>query len=304
MEGWDVPLALGELLASAASGALLADGGTGTALLAQGLPAGTAPESWNLTHPAAVAAVAAAYAAAGSEIVYTNTFGANRLTLARHGLRDRVGEINAAAVRLARQGLGPGGLLAGSMGPTGALLEPLGDVTAQEAAEAFAEQAAALVAAGVDALVLETFTDLEEASAALRAARGVTSGPVIVSMSFDAGGRTMMGVSPAQAAARLLPEGADALGANCGGAWEDVAGALRALALAAPGTPLLLKPNAGQPVASAGGVSYPGTPRAFARFVADLVAELPVRICGGCCGSGPEHIAALRAELAAREARG
>jgi methionine synthase I (cobalamin-dependent) len=287
------------LYARAAHGVVLADGGTGTVLMARGLPRGTCAEAWNLSHPEQVVAVAASYAAAGSDLIYTNTFGANRPALRRYGLADQVGEINAAAVRLARQGAGPGKWVAGSVGPTGALLEPFGELAVDTAATAFQEQAAALVAAGVDVLVLETFSQLEEAQAALRAVRRVTSGPVVVSLSFDAGGRTVMGASPAQAAGVLLPAGADALGVNCGGEWADVADAAAALAVAAPGTPLLLKPNAGRPVATANGVVYPGTPEAFADFVGHLAAQLPVRIAGGCCGTGPDHISALRRTLAA-----
>lgn len=290
---------LRDLWASAHAGVILADGGTGTALLARGLPRGTCPDAWNLTHPDQVAAVAASYAAAGAQMLYTNTFGANRLALRRHGLADAVARINAEGVRLARGGAGTDRLIAGSMGPTGSLLEPFGELPAADAEEAFAEQAAALVAAGVDLLVLETFTQLEEAHAALRAVRRVTPDPVIVSLSFDAGGRTAMGVTPERAAAVLLPAGADGLGANCGGAWDDVAGAVAGLAAAAPETPLLLKPNAGRPVAAADGVRYPGTPEAFARFVGGLASRLPVHFVGGCCGTGPAHIAALRQAVCA-----
>lgn len=281
------------LWSSAANGVLLADGGTGTALVARGLARGTCPDAWNLTHPDEVAAVAASYAEAGAELLYTNTFGANRVALGRYGLAHAVEEINAEAVRLARKGGGPGKRIAGAIGPTGTLLEPIGDLPPETAQEAFREQAAALVAAGVDVLVLETFSQLAEAHAALRAVRAITPGPVIVSMSFDAGGRTMMGVSLLQAAAVLLPAGADVLGANCGGSWEDVTEAVDGLAAAAPDTPLLLKPNAGRPVATADGVAYPGTPEAFADAVCDLVARLPIRIAGGCCGTGPAHISAL-----------
>lgn len=289
---------IAELWSPAAHPVLLADGGTGTELMALGLPRGTPPEAWNLTHPDQVAAVAAAYAAAGADLIYTNTFGANRPALRRHGLGDAVAEINTQAVRLAKRGGGPGRWVAGSMGPTGSLLQPLGELEPAAAAAAFAEQAAALMAAGTDILVLETFSQLEEALAALRAVRELTAGPVIASMSFDAGGRTVMGVSPEQAASVLLAAGADVLGANCGGAWEDVAGAITALAAAAPAIPLLLKPNAGRPVATATGVTYPGTPEGFAQSVCDLVQRLPVRIVGGCCGTGPAHISALRRALA------
>ena len=293
-----------DLWADAAGGVLLADGGTGTALQAQGLPAGVCPEAWNLHHPDRVAAVAAAYAAAGSGLVYTNTFGANAIALTGHGLAAEVREINLAAVRAARTGAGPGVKVAGSIGPTGTLLEPLGDLLPEAAAEAFAEQAAALVAAGVDALVLETFTQLNEAEAAVRAVRRVTAGPVIVSLSFDMGGRTVMGVSAEEAAPVLLAAGADVLGANCGGPWRNLTEALAGFERAAPGTALLLKPNAGVPQVTAAGVVYPSDADDMARFLARAVDTHPVRIVGGCCGTGPAHIAALRRVLAARRRAG
>ncbi len=289
--------ALRALLARAGDGVLLADGATGTALQQRGLRAGECPETWNLSHPDAVQAIAAAYAAAGSQLVYTNTFGANGVALRRHGLQERMAELNTAAVHLARAGVGPGVAVAGSIGPTGALLEPLGDLTAAEAGQAFAEQAAALVAAGVDALVLETFSHLPEALAGLRAVRGATAGPVVVSLSFEARGRTVMGVSAEEGARALTAAGADALGANCGGAWDGVALALAGLARSAPGVPLLLKPNAGTPRATPTGSVYPEGPETFAAFVAAQAARWPVRIAGGCCGTGPEHIAALRRSL-------
>jgi len=286
-------------LAASKGGVLLADGGTGTALQVRGLGPGECPEAWNLSHPDQVAETAAAYAAAGSELVYTNTFGGNRVALGHHGLGARVAAINAAGVHAARAGVGWRARVAGSIGPTGRLLEPLGELTVAEAEEAFREQAEVLAAAGVDALVLETFTDLTEARGATIAARAVMTGPVIVSLAFDRGARTVMGVSAEEAAPVLLAAGADALGANCGGEWGDVAGARAALALAAPEVPLLLKPNAGTPVASPSGTVYPQDPELFVRFMFETAARLPVRIAGGCCGTGTEHIAALRCLLSA-----
>ena len=285
---------LAALCATARDGVLLADGGTGTALQAQGLPRGSCPEEWNLSHPDRVAAVAAACVAAGSELVYANTFGGNRLVLERHGLSQRLAEINASAVAAARTGAGPGVWVAGDIGPSGQLLEPLGELSPAAAEACFREQAAALATAGVDLLVLETFTQLTEALAALKAARSATAIPIVVSLSFDRGARTVMGVAPAAAAQVLLAAGADVLGANCGGAWEDVAEALRGYARAAPGTPLLLKPNAGLPQVGPQGDVYPGDPDAFARFVGGMLSQVPLCIVGGCCGTGPSHIAALR----------
>ncbi len=288
---------LAALCAKARDGVLLADGGTGTALQAQGLPRGSCPEEWNLSHPDRVAAVAAACVAAGSELVYANTFGGNRLVLERHGLSQHLAEVNASAVAAARAGAGTGVWVAGDIGPSGQLLEPLGDLSPAAAGACFYEQTAALVAAGVDLLVLETFTQLTEALAALEAARSVTAIPIVVSLSFDRGARTVMGVAPVAAAEVLLAAGADVLGANCGGAWEDAAEALRGYARATPGTPLLLKPNAGLPQVGPQGDVYPGDPDAFARFVGSMVNQVPLCIVGGCCGTGPGHIAALRRTL-------
>lgn len=276
---------------------LLADGATGTALQLLGLPLGTASEAWNLSHPEQVAAVADAYAAAGSDLVWTNTFGGTPLRLAHTGLAGRCAEVNRAAVELAQRGAAGRALVIGSIGPTGELLEPYGDLAPEAARDAFAEQAEALVGAGVDGLVLETFSALEELGAALEAALAAAGElPVIASCSFDSGGRTMMGVKPAEAVRFALERGAAVVGANCSLGPHIVEPAIAEMLSAAPGARLLAKPNAGLPELRDGRPHYPLSPSDLAAFAGRMQAA-GVAIVGGCCGSTAEHIAAMRAAM-------
>jgi methionine synthase I (cobalamin-dependent) len=281
---------------------LLADGATGTMLQSMGLPVGEPPEKWTLERPEAVKELAQRYAEAGSDLVYTNTFGANRIRLKRFGLADKVAELNRLAVQLAREGVSkanrpssslPQTFVVASIGPTGELLEPYGDLEPEVAQEAFAEQAAALSEAGVDAFVCETFSDLNEALICLKAVKSVAKVPAIVSMSFEENGRTMMGVTPEDAVSRLLDEGAFVVGANCSIGPEVVERAVKAMKSARPKALLLAKPNAGKPQLVEGKVVYPVTPKEMAEF-ASRMRDLGVAIIGGCCGTTPEHIAAMR----------
>jgi methionine synthase I (cobalamin-dependent) len=273
---------------------LLADGATGTMLQMSGLPVGEVPERWVLENPAAVRKLAAQYADAGSDLVYTCTFGAGRVPLRRCGLEDRLEAINRTAVRLARDA--GARFVAGSIGPTGELLEPYGEFNPDEARQSFAEQAALLAAAGVDALVCETFTDLTEALLAVEAACA-TKLPVLASMAFDPSGRTIMGVTPEDAVGRLSDAGAVVVGANCSVGPEVVERAIRAMKAARPDVPLLAKPNAGLPELTNGKMKYPVSPDALAAF-AGRVKALGVAVIGGCCGSTPEHIRAMRQVMA------
>ncbi len=283
---------------------LLADGATGTMLQSMGLPVGEPPERWTLENPDAVKSLARQYAEAGSQIVYTNTFGANRIRLKRFGLDNRVAELNLLAVQLAREGVqqasrpakAPPSFVVASVGPTGELLEPFGDLLPEEARDAFAEQATALMEAGVDAFVCETFSDLTEALVCLQAVRSVAKVPVIVSMSFEESGRTMMGVSPEEAVNRLLDAGAFAVGANCSIGSEVVERAIRAMKSVRPDALLLAKPNAGKPQLVEGKTVYPVTPEEMATFAVRM-KELGVAIVGGCCGTTPAHIAAMAQAL-------
>lgn len=279
------------------AGPVVTDGAWGTELQARGLQSGDLPDLWNLTHPERVAAVAQAYVAAGSRVILTNTFGANRLRLTGHGLADRVAEINQRGVELSRQAAGTRAYVFASIGPSGRMLMT-GDTSAAELTEAFTEQARALAAGGADALVVETMSDLEEAKLALAAAKA-TGLPVVVCMVFDAGrdkDRTMMGATPEQVAHELTAAGADVIGANCGVGIERYVPVCRRLK-ATTDRPVWIKANAGLPVLESGRVVYHTTPAEFAGHAPELVAA-GASFIGGCCGTTPDFIRALRAQLA------
>jgi methionine synthase I (cobalamin-dependent) len=282
------------LLQTLQSGApLLADGATGTMLQGMGLPIGEAPERWTLEKPDAIRKLAQLYVNAGSDIIYTNTFGASRVHLARLGLDKQVMEVNAAAVKLAREA-NPA-FVVGSIGPTGEMLDPYGDFSPDAAKESFAEQAQALAAAGVDGLVCETFTDLTEALMAVEAAQA-TKLPVLASMAFDANGRTMMGVTPEDAVTQLAAAGAVVVGTNCSVGPDSMEQVIRAMKAAGPKTLLLAKPNAGMPKVVNGQAIYDVSPATLAAFAAQMKA-LGVAVIGGCCGTTPEHLQAMRDAL-------
>ncbi len=271
---------------------LVADGATGTELQARGMPPGGCSELWCVERPDAVRDIAATYAAAGSDLVYTNSFGANRWRLAHYGLADRLTELNEAAARLAREGAGEEVYVIGSMGPSGDFLEPLGELSAAEVSAAYGQQAQALLAGGADALVLETFAALEEIEAAALGVRAVTDAPLLASLTYGSSLRTMMGVTPDQAAATLAAAGVDVLGLNCG---DDIAVVEPILAAyAEAGRPLFAKPNAGLPQMVEGELTWPISPAEFAALAAGW-ATAGARIVGGCCGTGPAHIRALAA---------
>lgn len=289
---------LGEIVS--ARGYALADGAMGTQLFAAGLTSGDSPELWNLDRPETVRDIHRRYYEAGSDLVLTNSFGGNRFRLALHGSEGRVGELNRAAAanaRAAADEAGRGaGLVAGSMGPTGELLEPLGAMSARACEEAFAEQARGLAEGGADLLWIETMSDLGEAEAAVRGARAACDLPVAVTMSFDTAGRTMMGVTGSDMARRLQGLGLAALGANCGANLADTEAAAAAIAAEAGGIPVICKPNAGVPVWRGGGLVYDGTPEVMAAGAA-RARRAGAAVIGACCGSTPEHIAAMAAAL-------
>ena len=312
---------LGEIIS--ARGYALADGAMGTQLFEAGLTSGDSPELWNLDRPEIVQDIHRRYFEAGSDLVVTNSFGGNRFRLALHGLEDQVGELNraaaanaraaadgavntndkipgqiptAASARAAAEGTGRAGLVAGSMGPTGELLEPLGPVSAQACEEAFAEQARGLADGGADLLWIETMSDLSEAEAAVRGARAACDLPVAVTMSFDTAGRTMMGVTGSDMARRLQGLGLAAMGANCGANLADTEAAAAAIAAEARGIPVICKPNAGVPVWRGGGLVYDGAPEVMAAG-AVRARRAGAAVIGACCGSTPEHIAAMAAAL-------
>jgi 5-methyltetrahydrofolate--homocysteine methyltransferase len=281
------------------NGYLVIDGAMGTELFAAGLTSGDSPELWNVENPEAVQAVHRAYVAAGSDIILTNTFGGTRFRMKLHKLQDRVDEINQAATanaRLAADEVERTVLVAGSMGPTGELLFPLGELTAQEAQEGFAEQAAALTAGGADLLWLETLSSLEEMEAGVKGAQSVSDLPIVVTMSYDTAGRTMMGVTGTEMGARLAELGVSATGANCGANLADTESAVAQIKEANGGLPVVSKGNAGIPVWVGSDLHYDGTPEIMAAH-AHRLREAGISLIGSCCGSTPEHIAYISAVL-------
>ena len=271
----------------------LFDGAMGTMLQQAGLPAGAPPETMNLTAPQAVEAVHAAYAAAGADILTANTFGASRRKLGE----DPAPYI-AAAVAIARRAAGPDRYVALDVGPLGALLEPFGELTFDEAYAMFAEIMAAGAAAGADLILIETISDLLEAKAALLAAKERTDLPVFVTMTFGADGRTFLGVDPAAAAVTLTSLGADAVGVNCSAGPRELRPVLEEV-LCHTHLPVMIQPNAGLPRLEDGETVYDVAPEEFARWAA-LFLEDGASILGGCCGTTPDHIRALRALLDCR----
>ena len=279
---------------------VLLDGGMGTLLQDSGLEDGAPGELWNLDNPDAVRAAHTAYAEAGARVLTTNTFGGTRPRLDMHGLGDRLAEVNRNAAQVARSVADEHGLLvAGDLGPTGELLAPLGAMTSEDAQALFAAQVAALVEGGVDLLLVETLSDLGEADAALAAAREVAPDlPVAVTMSFDTNVRTMMGVRPADAVVHLAAAGADAVGANCGRGPEEMELIAAQMVEARPeGLLLIAQSNAGLPQVVGDHFEYDATPDDLAAHATRL-AQLGIDLVGGCCGSTPAHIAAMRATLA------
>ncbi len=273
---------------------LVADGATGTNLQKVGLGAGMHAEDWVLDCPEKILDLEKAFIAAGSDIILTCTFGATRYRLegAKH-VEDAL-QINQRAAELAREAACGDEkiLVGGSMGPLGQLLKPYGPVTAEEAREAFAGQARALAQGGVDLLVIETHFAFEEANAAFEGARSVTDLPIVVSFSYDRGTRTMMGAKPADVVRTYKAMGAAMVGANCGTTLEHMETIIKEYAAAAPGFPIWAKPNAGMPRLDGAQTVYDVTPNEMADF-AGKYAELGARVVGGCCGSTPEHLAAI-----------
>jgi 5-methyltetrahydrofolate--homocysteine methyltransferase len=272
---------------------IVADGAMGTMLQSAGLPSGTAPEGWLLENPESVMGVHRAYLDAGADLILTCTFGATLPRLERSGLGDRVGEINRRAVEIAHEAADGKAFVAGDIGPMGEFLGPLGELSYEEAVDIFAEQAGALVEAGVDVVYIETMAALDEVKAAVEGALSVGRGtPVTATLSFDSHGRTNMGVRPEEAAEVLVELGVDGLGANCGATLDMTLGAVEAMRDVAPEMPLIAKPNAGTPRLVEDDVVYDAGPEDIAAYARQFV-DLGVRIVGGCCGSTPEHIAAI-----------
>lgn len=276
---------------------VITDGAWGTQLQARGLQPGDVPDLWNLSNPDAVEAVAASYVAAGSQIILTNTFGANRFRLSEADAADKVAEINRAGVALSKKAAGEDALVFASIGPSGKLLLS-GDVTEDELAAGFAEQAEAIAAAKPDGIVIETMQDIQEAVLAIAAAKA-TGLPVVASMVFDSGkdlDRTMMGATPEQAADALAKAGADVIGANCGQGIAGFVAICKRLNAASHGLPVWIKANAGLPRIENGKTVYATTAEDFAAQVPAVLAA-GASFIGGCCGTSPEFIARVAASL-------
>jgi methionine synthase I (cobalamin-dependent)/5,10-methylenetetrahydrofolate reductase len=284
-----------------AKGVVLADGAMGTLLHAKGVPIDSCFDELNLSNPALVAEVHRGYLEAGTEIVETNTFGANRYKLAGHGLSDQMGAINAAGVELARRvveaSFKDNVYIAASVGPLGVRLAPVGRVRPAEALAAFREQIAALVAAGADLLILETFSDLAEIGEAVRAARDVSPDiPIVAEVTFTRDDRTLLGDGPTRAAHALAEMGVDVIGANCSGGPAQILRIVEQMRAAAPDVPLSAVPNAGWPEQVGGRTMYPASPDYFGEYALALT-RAGVSLVGGCCGTTPKHIAAMRRAL-------
>jgi homocysteine S-methyltransferase len=271
----------------------------GTMLHAHGVQFDKCFDELNLSQPASVAEIHRAYIDAGAQVIVTNTFGANRYKLSQHGLEKRVAEINAAAVALAKRVVAASFkdvLIAGDVGPLGVRLAPFGRVKAEQAYAAFREQIEALVEAGADLIVAETMSDLYEIAEAVRAAKDIGKAPVIATLTFTRDDCTLLGDSAGKAGAELAKTGADFIGVNCSGGPAQVLRILNAMKQAAPEARFAVKPNAGWPEQVGGRIMYPATPEYFGEY-ALAFEEAGAKIVGGCCGTTPDHIAAMRAAL-------
>lgn len=279
-----------------AEGTIITDGAWGTELMKRGLKKGECPEFWNIEHPEKVEDIPRQYIAAGSRIVLTNTFGANRFILEKHKLADKVREINDAGVKISKKAAGDKACVFASMGPSGKMII-MKQVSADELEDAFTVQAQAIADAGADAIVVETMMDIAEARAAILAAKK-TGLPVVACMVFDAGkekDRTMMGSTPEEVVQKLTAAGADVIGSNCGKGIEGFIPICRRMR-AATDLPLWMKANAGMPKVIKGETVYDTTPDQFARFVPELIAA-GANFIGGCCGTNPDFIAAIKEKM-------
>lgn len=275
----------------------LFDGAMGTMLQEAGLPAGYCPERWNLEQPEVITAIHRRYVESGADIIETNTFGANRIKLEHYGLQSQADALNIAAVKAARAACGPKTKVAGSVGPTGKFITPLGELSFRQAYEVYYEQIAALAGAGVDMIIIETIIDIQEMRAALSAAKAATGKPVICQLSFGADGRTLTGTDPRTAAVVLEAMGADVIGANCSLGPAQLVPVIAELANSCA-LPISVQPNAGMPELVQGQTIFPMGPADLAAWVPQLLS-VGASYLGGCCGTTPDHIKAIRQAIPA-----
>jgi len=269
---------------------LVSDGAWGTFLQAEGLKSGECPEEWNVSHPELVKNIAKSYIDAGSDMVETNTFGGSRHKLNMFGFGERTYELNKAGAELSRIAAGDDHWVLGSIGPSGAILM-MGDVDDGELYEGFLEQAKGLADGGVDAFCIETFSALDEAELAIKAAK-TTGLPIICTFTFE-NGFSMMGVTPEAYAEKMLELDVDVLGTNCGNGLDGMVDYVKAIKSIAPNHPILIHANAGLPILQGTETVYPETPEHMSSFVPSIL-EAGACIVGGCCGTGPEHIKAIK----------
>jgi homocysteine S-methyltransferase len=279
---------------------LLADGAMGTQLYNHGVDFDQCFDALNLTNPRLIADIHRGYIDVGAEVIETNTYGANRFKLEAYGLQDRVREINYRAMKIARdvrEISGQAVFIAGAVGPLGKLLEPYGHITPDQAREAFSEQIGALLEQGADLLILETFSDLREILLAIEVARSISDLPIVAQMTFAEDGRTALGHTPQEVVAKLRTTGVDVIGVNCSVGSQRVFNIVEAMHVVAPDVRLSAQPNAGFPTERHNRVFYPSSPEYMARYAKRMIEEIGVSLIGGCCGTTPEHIAAMHGML-------
>jgi 5-methyltetrahydrofolate--homocysteine methyltransferase len=278
---------------------LLCDGAWGTFMQAKGMSPGECPELWNITHRSDVTDIAKSYLQAGCDIIETNSFGGSRFKLSMFGLEERGSELNRAAAAISREAAGNEIHVAGSVGPTGKMLI-MGDVTEEELYDAFREQAVSLEAGGADIIIIETMSAIDEAAIAVRASRENTKCTVIITMTFskDPSGEfhTMMGVSPEEMVISMKEAGSHIVGSNCGNGIEDMVGIVKAIRATDNEIPIIIQANAGIPELIDGKTLFRESPEMMASYVPELI-KAGANIIGGCCGTTPEHIGAMRRVL-------